>query len=850
MPRGKFRSLFRKKPSEEGQTQTNLPLRNGNQDVDDSTQDPSESVNKPDLWQRAYDDLEPKEQQLLQRITIPKSDEFPEPIDANVDPSVVDRLKALNWVVETVKIQYEIDKEKSKIKEPIHKILQATLSFQDVIKAFAAFDPTGHAPKAWAVVSLGLTVSPSHLNLKLWSLVTDNFIVQMTQNHRSQKEAWLESCVYLTDILARYAFVEAEYHKDPNTDHHVETAIVQVYVAVLTFAAKVQSRVDSNRAVLFGKSILGNTLADLEESIHKAESNVGQWLEVVDRREHRGRGEDLVKKVDTILNEFERVMGSLDELHGKFDLSGLKTAQEARYNANTGEEYQECLPETRVELLKEIKLWATHPDQKATFWLQGMAGTGKSTVSRTVARWLDKEGLLGGSFFFKKNGTDRDNAKRLFTTLTKQMLERLPHLRGPVQSAIKETPSIVEGRRLQEQFNELLFKPLQSLDLGLNSPLILVIVIDALDECQVPEDIKAFLSTLPQLNRLKTIQLRVFITSRPEIPVIRGLHSVNHEEIILHEIEESIIKHDIAAFFHEKLKCIRDYYGLEQFWPGEEALLALVNMATPLFIYAATICRFVDSELPRKRLRAVLSTPLSGGKSGIDDEYAMLASLYSSVLKDIVSGKRPMELKEFMDDFQQIVGAIVMLFSPLSSAALSELIQLEKETTQGRLSTLRSVLSVPRDGDETTPIQLLHLSFREFLVSRPASTDFWIDEEAAHTKLAVNCLDCMKQSLTRDICHLSSPGVRNHEVEKTTVDNHISPGLQYACRYWIRHLKNSDESTIDWEMIENFFKLHLLHWLEALSLLGWISEAIENIHTLQSLAKVGDIKPRPTRKKK
>ncbi|CAG8948611.1 unnamed protein product [Penicillium salamii] len=824
MPRRKLRDFFRKKPSEEGQAQTNLPLRNANQDVDDSTQNRSEPVDKPDLWQRAYDDLEPKEKELLQRISIPKSDEFPEPIDANVDPSVVDRLKALNGVVETVKIQYEIDKEKSKIKEPIHKILQATLSFQDIIKAFAAFDPTGHAPSVWAVVSLGLT---------------------MTQNYRSQKEAWLESCVYLTDILARYGFVEAEYHKDPKTDHHVETALVQVYVAVLRFAAKVQSRVDGSRVVLFGKSILGNALADLEESIHKAESHLGQWLEIVDRQEQRGRGEDLVKKVDTILSEFERVMGSLDELHGKFDLSGLKTAQEARYNAYTGEEYQECLPETRVELLKEIKLWATDPDKKATFWLQGMAGTGKSTVSRTVARWLDKEGLLGGSFFFKKNGTDRDNAKRLFTTLTKQMLERLPHLREPVQKAIKETPAIVEGMRLQEQFNELLFKPLQSLNLGLTSPLVLVIVIDALDECQVPEDIKAFLSTLPQLNRLKRIQLRVFITSRPESPVIRGLRSVNYEEIILHKIEQSIIERDIAAFFQEKLKGIRKDHRLEQFWPGEEALLALVNMATPLFIYAATICRYVGSELPRRRLCAVLSTPLGGGASGIDQEYAMLAGLYSSILKDIVSGKQPKELKEFMNDFQQIVGAIVLLFSPLSSAALSDLIQLDKETTQGRLSTLRSVLSVPRDGDEITPIQLLHLSFREFLVSQPASADFWIDEKAIHTKLAVDCLGCMNRGLKRDICHLSAPGARNREVEKTTIDKNVSPGLQYACRYWIRHLNNSDESAIDWAVVEDFFKLHLLHWLEVLSLLGWISEAIGNIYTLQSLLKVGDIKLEP-----
>lgn len=108
----------------------------------------------------------------------------------------------------------------------------------------------------------------------------------------------------------------------------------------------------------------------------------------------------------------------------------------------TGEEYQECLQETRKELLQDIRSWATHPDKKPVFWLQCMAGTGKSTVSRTVARWLDNEGLLGGSFFFKKGGIDREDAKQLFTTLTKQILERLPHLQEPVKRAIKETRAL------------------------------------------------------------------------------------------------------------------------------------------------------------------------------------------------------------------------------------------------------------------------------------------------------------------------------------------------------------------------------------------------------------------------
>ena len=664
----------------------------------------------------------------------------------------------------------------------------------------------------------------------------------MTQNYRSQKVAWLESSAFLTDILTRYGFVEGEYQKDPNTDQHVETALVQVYTAVLTFAAKVQSLCDRSRAVLIWKSISGDSLSDLQKSIDQAESQLGQWLEIVNRREQRGRGMQLLEKADEMLKNIDKVMESLNELNGKMVLAELKIAEHAHYNAYTGEEYQECLQETRIELLDEIRSWAPDLDTKPVFWLQGMAGTGKSTVSRSVARWLDNEGLLGGSFFFKKGGTDREDAKRLFNTLAKQILERLPQLREPVQRAIKEIPSI--GRNSpQEQFNELIFKPLKSLCLGLKSPLILVIVIDALDECQVPSDVAAFFSTLSKLSDLTDVRLQFFITSRPEPNIIKGFRPIDNDEIILHQIKTSIIERDIAIFLRERLGKIRDDHGLLKSWPGEQNFIALVNMAIPLFIYAATIYRFLncEDELPDDRLQAILSLHSTDGMDSdvIDNEYSKLTGIYLPVLKHVISQKGPKELRCWMEDFRRIVGAIALLFSPLSSGSLAGLIRLDQMKVQGRLNTLQSVVSVPKSSDDH--VQLLHLSFREFLVDHSASAEFWIDERAGHTQLSEYCLDCMNRGLKRDICHLSSPGVRRRDIEKTIIDDYVPSELRYACRYWVRHLENGDESVIHSGSVEAFLKLHFLHWLEVMSLLGWVSETIGNITALQSLAKVSEI---------
>lgn len=159
MVREKLRRFFRKKHSDSDDLK-NLQFGPGNQFVDDSSIHHAASTTKPDLWQRAFDEIEPKEQQLIQSIllTQPHKDINSSDSDVNTDPGVMDRLKALTGVIEAVKTQYEIDQRKSKIKEPTQKIIKAALSFKDLIQAAVAFDPTGHATSVWAIVSLGLTV--------------------------------------------------------------------------------------------------------------------------------------------------------------------------------------------------------------------------------------------------------------------------------------------------------------------------------------------------------------------------------------------------------------------------------------------------------------------------------------------------------------------------------------------------------------------------------------------------------------------------------------------------------------------------------------------------------------------
>lgn len=91
-----------------------------------------------------------------------------------------------------------------------------------------------------------------------------------------------------------------------------------------------------------------------------------------------------------------------DKLHQHISFPKLPIAQGASFDSHIEEHNTRCLANTRVELQRQIKEWAKDSNGKPIYWLNGMAGTGKSTIARTIARSFANEGQLGASFFLRK----------------------------------------------------------------------------------------------------------------------------------------------------------------------------------------------------------------------------------------------------------------------------------------------------------------------------------------------------------------------------------------------------------------------------------------------------------------
>jgi hypothetical protein len=451
-----------------------------------------------------------------------------------------------------------------------------------------------------------------------------------------------------------------------------------------------------------------------------------------------------------------------------------------------------------------------------------MAGTGKSTISRTIAQYSKKKGRLGASFFFKREERDRSTAKKFFTTICAQLLLHIPALIRHVKMAIDEDPYIA-GKLMKEQFEKLLLQPL--LNLNQNEPTVVVIVIDALDECENKDDIRTILHLLPQVQKCKSIHLRIFFTSRPELPIRSVLEENDyHQELVLHELSQTVIEKDIRIFLKAKFLEIKNTRKISGEWPGDDALETLVMRAVPLFISAATICRFVGDQKwrPESRILTILQDPAATSGSQMDRTYL-------PVLNQLFSGANDREVKQLKQEFQDIVGIIILLATPLSVDALAELINLPVIDISNRLDGFHSVLSVPENIN--SPIRILHLSFRDYLLITDSS--FRVDEKETHGKIASHCLRVMDASLKQNICGLASYGIQRIDIDSQVINQHLSAELEYSCHHWVYHLKQSKGCISESEVL-SFLKQHFLHWLEALSLFGIISEAVGIIDTLES----------------
>jgi hypothetical protein len=275
-------------------------------------------------------------------------------------------------------------------------------------------------------------------------------------------------------------------------------------------------------------------------------------------------------------------------------------------------------------------------------------------------------------------------------------------------------------------------------------------------------------------------------------------------------------------------------------WPLPEDISTLAEKSDKLFIFAATVVKFVaDTDDPKSQLDLILRTTVRNGPS----PYQQLDQLYQQVLEQALS---PTANETAVERFCTVMGAIALLRDTLTVLALGCLLQMEAEEVQMALLCVHSLIVVLGNEDV---IQLVHPSFRDFMTQRrPKESRYFINPVDRHRRLVLTCFKTMHDYLRKDICGIRDMWKLNAEVDD--LDDRIAAcipaHLLYACRHWATHLSealscanSADGDVCDALML--FSSLCLLHWLEVLSLTGRLAEALPALRHAQDWTSVSHI---------
>ncbi|KAI0313656.1 hypothetical protein OF83DRAFT_1034481, partial [Amylostereum chailletii] len=174
-----------------------------------------------------------------------------------------------------------------------------------------------------------------------------------------------------------------------------------------------------------------------------------------------------------------------------------------------------CFEGTRVAVLDDIMTWvqSSDPDIPPVFWLVGLAGTGKSTIARSIAETARFNGWLGASFFFSRlmGGPLRD-PNLVFPTIAHQLAQFRGEFNSTIGHAL-ELNADLGHKEAEEQLFKLIIDPL--IQAGPSDQVVLV-VLDALDECISERGVANILQLLLAHASRIPFRFRIFLTSRPE----------------------------------------------------------------------------------------------------------------------------------------------------------------------------------------------------------------------------------------------------------------------------------------------------------------------------------------------
>ncbi|KAF7364438.1 hypothetical protein MSAN_01104900 [Mycena sanguinolenta] len=457
-----------------------------------------------------------------------------------------------------------------------------------------------------------------------------------------------------------------------------------------------------------------------------------------------------------------------------------------------------CASGTRVEIQADILKWLSPQTgtKEHIFWITGIAGSGKSTLSATLVDNLRKRGTpVAAQFFISRNVPGTFDPTKIIPTIAQQLAEYSPAATGIIYDKLKDgfPPSY------KEQAEVLLLAPMRELCKSCDK--VIIILIDALDELlNAAEAVKGILSPIASRGCSLPDNVRFLVTSRPEhwadISKSKTLEPAVFKHIVL-KTESSVS--EVRQFIVGRVKDITpDEPGWEN-WPHPEEVQKLSDKADGLFHYAATALHWIEDQI-RNDGTACQDTVFAQfsllGIGALEALYMVILTTFEDITRDLseIQDKEARTLLELrrknkLCGFQHVIGAILVLQKQLT---ISQIMVLLADTSDfDVLHFLRQMHSVLIPGtttsfEEATP--QMHKSFRDYIMEGHAPEEFRILTGHAHFITARSCLEV---------------------IVKGRAGSQSDIVVEYSVQHWYQHLEKAVEggSTCEDERMWKLFGL-------------------------------------------
>ncbi|KAK1222356.1 hypothetical protein PQX77_014806 [Marasmius sp. AFHP31] len=526
-------------------------------------------------------------------------------------------------------------------------------------------------------------------------------------------------------------------------------------------------------------------------------------------------------------NYYQASDNGLAALTSKVAFSALHDA-EARYPPPN------VLPGTRKIIVRKLRDWCEDSSlqKNRVFWVNGVAGVGKSAIAQALSEHYTRSGELAAAFFFSRNDFTRDKLDPIIATIVHQPVNprRLKSLLSPL---VKHTISSTPG------------EPCAQVDPRRWVNLPRLVIIDGLDECIEVSSQKRFLKMIQRVTG--SLPLNFLVFSRPEPHITR---SFRHRSFFPppHQLAlgDFAVRDDIELYLrHEFARIREEHWALlpkpKDTWPGDKVIDTLVWKSTGQFIYVTTVAKFIDkgkvSVTPGQRLEVIL-TP--GPVLNASSPYPDLDQLYTQILQ--LCGNEGQKLQQALRLIVRTdMGSLLTAFSSTfqlhpsaglrSAFAIEQLLHLSSGEALALVSGLHSCLDIP--GSISENISPLHASFTEFLIDRRRAGTFYVGARlsyqgymqmlvTSHLRMLLGLVAEFKRAT-----HIAAPN-DFHESEP-------SIGSLNAWRYFYEHhpvidITNEIVGTLNDFDPHSYFSM-LLHWY-AINVFVFVFETeTQNVYT-------------------